>query len=207
MGTTVEKRRYTVADYLRMEQDSEQKHEYRDGEVLCMAGGTANHSLIIVNILAELRNRLKGKRCRPYDSNLRVGIPRTVLYTYPDVSVFCGDLQPDPTDRSGQTVTNPRVIIEVLSESTEGYDRGEKFNRYRQIDSLEEYVLVAQNEPSIQIFLRQSGGAWLFTPVAGMEAVAKLRSIDVELPLSEVYAGVEFPPPPKPEDEAAPANN
>ena len=194
MGLPVEKPRYTVTDYLQLERSAQERHEYRDGEILLMAGGTADHSLILVNVIGELRNRLKGKPCRAYESNLRIRIPRTVLYTYPDISVICGPRQSDPTDPSGETMTNPRLIVEVLSPSTEAYDRGEKFDRYRKLDSLQEYVLVSQSTPRIETFLRQPEGNWLLTPISGITAVAKLRSIDVELPLAEVYAGVEFPP-------------
>ncbi len=178
-----------------MEQDSQEKHEHRDGEVLLMAGGTADHSLIRANIIREVGNRLKGKPCYVYDSNLRVRIARKVLYTYPDASVICGPRQTDPNDPAGQTVTNPRVIIEVLSESTEGYDRGEKFDRYRQLDSLEEYVLVSQATPRIETFLRQAEGTWLLTAVSGRDATAKLRSLEIDLPLREAYGGIEFPEP------------
>ncbi|MGA2498985.1 MAG: Uma2 family endonuclease [Tepidisphaeraceae bacterium] len=194
MGIPVEKRRYTVTDYLQLERSARERHEYRDGEILLMAGGTADHSLILVNVIGELRNRLKGKPCRAYESNLRIRIARTVLYTYPDISVICGPRQPDPGDPSGETMTNPRLIVEVLSPSTEAYDRGEKFDHYRKLDSLQEYVLVSQSTPRIETFLRQPEGNWLLTPVSGLTSIAKLRSLEVELPLAEVYAGIEFPP-------------
>ena len=182
MGMPVEKRRYTATDYLQLERSARERHEYRDGEILLMAGGTADHSLIVANVIGELRNRLKGKPCRAYESNLRVRIARTVLYTYPDISVICGPRQPDPSDPSGETMTNPRLIVEVLSPSTEAYDRGEKFDHYRKLDSLQEYVLVSQSTPRIETFLRQAEGNWLLTPVSGLTSIAKLRSLEVELP-------------------------
>lgn len=157
-----------------------------------MAGGTVDHSLIIANVIREIGNRLKGKPCHVFDSNLRVRIPRTVLYTYPDATVLCGARQLDPEDPSGETVVNPKVIVEVLSASTEGYDRGEKFDRYRQLDSLEEYVLVSQGTPRVETFWRQAEGTWLFTAVSGREGVARLRSLGIEVPLGEVYGGIEF---------------
>ena len=193
MGLPAPKHRYTVSDYLHRERESLDKHEYRDGEILLMAGGTADHSLIVANVIRELGNRLRGKPCRVYDSNLRVRIARTVLYTYPDASVICGPREIDPNDPSGETVTNPRLIVEVLSPSTEGYDRGEKFGRYRQLDSLEEYVLVSQAAARIETFWRQADGTWLFTATSGLELAAKLRCMDIELPLAEVYAGIEWP--------------
>jgi Uma2 family endonuclease len=144
--------------------------------------------------LGELRNHLKGKPCRVYDSNIRVRISRSVLYTYPDATVICGERELDPNDPSGDTCTNPQLIVEVLSPSTEAYDRGEKFSRYRQIDSLQEYVLVSPSSRRIEVFLRQPDGAWLFTAFSRLDASAVLRSVEVKLPLQEVYSGIEFPP-------------
>jgi Uma2 family endonuclease len=115
-----------------------------------------------------------------------------VLYTYPDVSIICGPRESDLNDPLRETFTNPRLIVEVLSESTEAYDRGEKFDRYRQLDSLQEYVLVSRETSRVETFFRQSEGAWLLTPVSGLKSTAKLRSIEIELPLAEVYAGIEF---------------
>jgi Uma2 family endonuclease len=187
------RRRYTVDEYLHMEQDAAEKHEYRDGEIIAMAGGSANHSLIIANVCGELRNRLKGSPCRAYESNLRVRITRKTLYSYPDTTVICGPTKIDPDDSTGETVLNPKLIVEVLSPSTEGFDRGEKFGRYILLDTLEEYVLVSQDKPRVEAFYRQGDGTWLFTYFDGREAVATLRSLRVELPLTEVYAGVELP--------------
>ena len=196
MGLPVEqKRRYTITEYLERERQSLEKHEYDNGEILAMAGGSANHSLVAMNFLGELRARLKGQPCRVYESNLRVRIPRTTLYTYPDGSVICGEIKRDADDPAGETVVNPRVIVEVLSPSTELYDRVTKFSRYQQLDSLEEYVLVAQSSPHVECFWRREGGTWLLTPVYGLDAVARLQSLRIELPLREIYAGVEFPPP------------
>ena len=185
--------RYTVDEYLRIERNSTEKHEFRDGEIITMAGGSAEHSLITVNTLGELRQRLRGKPCRVYDSNLRLRIARTLRYSYPDGIVICGETKFDPQDTSRTTATNPTLVIEVLSPSTEMFDRGEKFRRYLQLESLEEYVLIAQDEARIETYSRQAGGTWLFTTFVGRQSVAKLRCLQIELPLAEVYAGVEFP--------------
>src|SRR5438105_5763209 len=134
----MEPRRFTIDEYLRLEASAKQRHEYRNGQIIAMAGGSPEHSLIIANVIRELGNHLKGKPCRVYDSNLRVRIPRTPLYTYPDVSVICGETQVDPQDPGRTTATNPRLIVEVLSSSTEADDRGEKFRRYRSLESLDE---------------------------------------------------------------------
>jgi Uma2 family endonuclease len=192
MGIPVEKRRHTISEYLRLERESVEKHEYRDGEILAMAGGSPNHSLITANFIRELGNVLKGKPCRVYDSNLRVLIPRTPLYTYPDASVLCSEPKLDPQDEKKGTITDPRLLAEVLSASTEAYDRGEKFTRYRQIDSLQEYVLISQHTPRVEMFFRRSDGTWLFTAVAGLESIARLTSLEIAIPLREIYAGVEF---------------
>jgi len=193
MGMPAEKQRYTISEYLRRERDALDKHEYRDGEIVMMAGGTGDHSLIMANVIRELGNILKGKPCHVYESNLRIRVPRKVLYTYPDVAVICGKRETDANDTFGETFTNPRLIVEVLSPSSEAYDRGEKFGYYRELDSLQEYVLVSQEACRIETFFRQSEGTWLLTPVSGLSAKVNLRSVEVELPLSEVYAGVEFP--------------
>ena len=188
----LEKHWYTVQEYLTFERGSPERHEYHDGEIFVMTGGSINHSLIVANVIRQLGNRLEGKPCRVYDANLRLRIPRKVLYTYPDVTVICGQPKVDPDDSAGHTVINPRLIVEVLSPSTEAYDRGEKFDRYRELDTLQEYVLVSQSVPRIEIFFRQQNGNWLFTPVSGVEKAARLNSLEIEMPLGAAYAGVEF---------------
>ncbi len=198
MTVEAQQHHFSIADYLLHERDSRDKHEYRDGEILLMAGGTADHSLVTLNVGGELRSILKGKPCHVYDSNLRVRIPRTILYTYPDATVICGPRILDPNDNTGETVTNPKLIVEVLSPSTEAYDRGEKFARYRLLDSLEEYVLVSLTTPRIETFYRAPGIAtaertWLISTTSGTAASAKLHSLGLVLPLAEVYRGLEFP--------------
>jgi Uma2 family endonuclease len=139
----------------------------------------------------ELGNLLKGHRCAPYDSNLRIFCPSTGLYSYPDVSVICGPLE--LADAVGDTVTNPTLIVEVLSDSTEAYDRGKKFAHYRTLPSFAEYVLVSQKEPLIEAFFRMGDGTWQLTPARGQDAIVRLQSLGVELRLAEVYDRVEFP--------------
>lgn len=196
-------KRYTVEEYFDLEAAAVDKHEFHDGQIVAMAGGTLRHSQICLNVGGELRNRLKGKPCQAVESNTRVAAPRR-HYQYPDVSVFCGPPEFDPADKRGTTLLNPTAVIEVLSESTQAYDRGAKFDRYRDVATLREYVLVSSDEPRVEVFLRQPDGTWLFSPYAGLQAVAALRSIGVDLPLSEVYDRVEFPPAP-PEPAAPPA--
>lgn len=125
---------------------------------------------------------------------MRVRIPPTDRYVYPDATVVCGQPQFDPQDPNRTTIINPRVIFEVLSESTEAYDRGAKFTRYREIESLEEFVLVSQDRPLVEAYTRQSGGTWLLEASSGVDVVAALRALQISLPLSEIYADIQFPP-------------
>lgn len=201
MPPVITSKQMSLEEYLRFEEQSMEKHEYRGGEVVLMAGGTPDHSLIVMNVGGELRNHLKGKPCRVYDSNLRIRIPRTAILAYPDLSIICGPRAIDPDDKLGQSVTNPRVIIEVLSPTTEAFDRGEKFSHYRNLDSLEEYILISQSTYSVESFLRQPEGHWLMTPISGLDAILHIRSLDIHLPLTEIYAGIE-PPAPTPAADA-----
>jgi Uma2 family endonuclease len=191
MQLPTDKQLATIAEYFQYENAATSKHEYRDGEIVAMAGGSGEHSLITQNFGGELRQQLKGKPCRVYDSNLRMGIPGTPLYTYPDVSVICGPVKYDPKDVSNQTATNPRVLVEVLSPSTEGYDRGEKFSKYRKIESLEEYVIVRQDAVQVESYYRQKDGTWVFSSVSGLEGKVQLTSVEAEVALAEIYAGVD----------------
>jgi len=175
-----------------MEEASPLRHEYHDGEILAMSGGSLEHSIITTNVAAALHAALVDKPCLVLDSNLKVGIISARRFVYPDVHVICGQPQFDPRDATHQTVTNPRVVVEVFSPSTEGYDRGGKFNLYRELESFEEYVLVSQDTASVETFFRQQHGTWLFTPYSGLDAVLKLRSLNLELRLSDVYARVDF---------------
>ena len=196
MALPAVKRLPNVEDYFSAETDSDVKHEYHDGEILAMAGGTFEHSAINTNVTGELRQRLKGQPCQVLESNMRVRPGRASRYIYPDGTVVCGGPQFDPDDRRRTTITNPKVIVEVLSPSTEVYDRGEKFTLYRESPTLEEYVLVSQARPAVEAYHRQPDGTWSFAAWSGIEAVARLRSLDVDLPLNEVYAGVTFEEPP-----------
>lgn len=191
----------TVADYLALDHAPEGKYEYFGdpshpgrGEIVAMAGSTSFHALITVNVSGELRQRMKGTPCRAYSPDKRIVIPRHPTYTYPDVSVICGPEQPDPRNPESVASANPRLLVEVLSPSTESNDRSRKFKRYLQVPSLQEYVLVSQDEPRVEVYFRQPGGSWLFSFYVGLAAVAPLRSVDVDLPLAEVYLNVTFPP-------------
>ncbi|HEY8668138.1 MAG TPA: Uma2 family endonuclease [Tepidisphaeraceae bacterium] len=196
MGLPVEKRRYTIAEYLQLEEASEVRHEFHDGEILAMSGGTVWHSRINGNTMISVGQRLKGKPCFLLDSNMRVRIPPLRSYVYPDISFVCGRAEFDLDDPKKTTIINPRAIVEVLSDSTERYDRGVKFDLYRQIPSLQEYILVSQTQPLIETFFRQTAGAWLFNAWKGLQTVVRIRSLEIDLPLADVYSGVEFEQPP-----------
>jgi Uma2 family endonuclease len=180
---------YTYADYLAHEEASNVKHEYLDGEIYAMAGGSPEHASLAVAIASSLRAQLDGKACRVFSSDLRVRVAETGLTTYPDVSVVCGPLQRDP--ESAETILNPKVLVEILSEGTERYDRGEKFEHYKRIPSFQEYVLVAQKEPLLEVWHRE-GHAWSQKEARRGGRVA-LPSIDCELVVDEVYRGVFEP--------------
>jgi Uma2 family endonuclease len=160
MSTAPSKRRFTIAEYLALEEDSPTKHEYYQGEIFAMAGATIRHNEITGNIFAGLHTRLRRKGCRPYGSDLRIRVKKPNLFTYADTVVVCGNVE--RAEESPHSVTNPRVIFEVLSKSTENYDRGQKWEFYQQLDSLQEYVLVSQEEAKITRYYRPAGGPWQY---------------------------------------------
>lgn len=192
MGVAKAIRKYTVEEYYDLEEDEVYKSEFFDGEIFAMAGGSPEHSLIVASLLRELGNRLKGKSCTPYDGNLRVKIPATGLVTYPDASVFCKKLEFDPKDKRRQTAINPTVVFEVLSKSTESYDRGRKAENYRQLESLKAYILVSQTSPHIEIYERHGDGFWFLTEAKGLDAELPVKSLGLTLPLAEVYDRLKF---------------
>ena len=182
--------RLTLAEYLGREETAEVKHEFHDGEVLAMSGGTYGHARVATNLTAALHQRLSGTPCEVLNSVMRVATRVTRRFVYPDASIVCGGPVFHPEDPKRTTIVNPTVLFEVLSDSTEAYDRGEKFAHYQQIESLREYVLIAQDRPQVEGFLREPDGSWNLCAWRGLAAVARVRSVGVELPLAEVYAGL-----------------
>jgi Uma2 family endonuclease len=156
-----EKKIFTEAEYLQLERNSTEKHEYFQGEIFEMSGASIAHNEIFSNLFGELATKLKGKRCRPYGSDFRVSIPKNTLYTYPDISVICNE--PDLTDSERDTYTNPTIIFEILSKSTRNYDQGEKFSLYREIDSLKNYILIDSQNFKVQIFSKNDDETWLLS--------------------------------------------
>ena len=181
------KSRVTVEQYLALERQSETRSEYLDGEVFAMTGASRKHNLLVANVLAGLHSQLRGKSCEAYANDMRVGIPGTGLYTYPDVVVACG--APQFEDGELDTLLNPTLIVEVLSGSTEDYDRGTKFAHCRTLPSLTEYVLVAQDKVHVEHFVRQTEG-WLLTETDDLAATLQLPSIGCTLALADVYERV-----------------
>ena len=184
----IEQERYTEAQYLAWEETAVEKSEYVDGEIRAMSGGSEPHALIPTNISSELRTALRGRGCRVLSSDMKVWT--SGAFYYPDLSVVCGPSA--YRGRNKHTITNPIVVIEVLSPSTEPKDRGEKFIRYQQIETLRSYLLVSQTEPRVELFERGENGHWDYSLVAGLENSVMIPSVNVTLALSEVYDQVDF---------------
>lgn len=188
--STVPKRLLTPDEYLAQERRAAFKSEYYQGETFAMAGASREHNLIVGNLVGEVRNQLKGHPCEVYPSDMRVKVIATGLYTYPDVTVVCGT--PEFEDEHRDILLNPTVLGEVLSDSTEAYDRGTKSEQYRKLPSLNEYLLIAQDRPHVERYVRQPDGGWLLREVAEPGGSVALDSIPVVLPMSEVYRQVTW---------------
>lgn len=175
-----------------MERDALCKSEYLSGQVYEMAGASEQHNTICVNISREISLRLRGRPCRVYANDMRVKVSPTGLYTYPDVIVVCGERTFE--DTQGDTLINPTVVVEVLSRKTEAYDRGEKFAHFQRLESLRDYILVAQNRPRVEHFVRHGDQQWLLTVADRLEDTVEIASVNCSLSLSEIYENVDFPP-------------
>ena len=186
MNEPARKLTFTFAEYLEQERTSDVKHELVNGEIFAMAGGTPEHGQLALSIAIALGPQLRDRPCAQYSSDVRVRVLATDLATYPDLSVVRGGLQRDPADSN--SIINPIVLIEVLSDSTERYDRGEKFAHYRRIPSLREYVLVSQHEPRIEVFRRNEDGKTWMLHIAEASESATLTSIGCVLNVDDIYA-------------------
>lgn len=194
MALTEPSRRLSESEYLEIERTADLRSEFFNGEMFAMAGGKPEHSLIATNLAREFGTRLKGGPCVAYNADLRIKVEPTGLYTYPDLSVICGALEfASGTD---DTIVNPVLLVEVLSESTEAYDRGTKFEHYRRIGSLREYLLVSQKQPRVEQFMRQADGRWLLNEAAGLESTMEIPSLNISVSLREIFANVKFLPSP-----------
>lgn len=181
----------TPEEYLALERAADTKSEYWQGQTFAMAGASTQHTIIGANTLAELVMRLRGRSCTVHTNDLRVKVTRAGLYTYPDVAVVCGKAEFD--DEHEDALLNPTVLIEVLSPTTEAYDRGAKFKMYRTLASLADYLLIAQDKPLIEVFTRQPGDRWLLSTYDGLEAIAAIPSIGCVVRLADVYDKVAWP--------------
>ena len=185
MATQQATPKLTPEDYLAMERSAEYRSEYLNGEIFAMVGASQAHNLIVTNLVAELRQKLKKRPCKVFSNDMRVKVSLTGLYTYPDVVVVCGEDRYD--DQQHDTLLNPTLIVEVLSDSTKDYDRGEKFQHYRQLESLQEYILIAQQPCHVEHFRRQADNQWLLSETNDQTDTIKLAAIKCELELVEVY--------------------
>lgn len=184
------KYKLTSEEYLAIERAAEIKSEFYNGEMFAMAGASRAHVIIVGNLAAELRQQLKKRPCNVYSTDLRLRVEETGLYTYPDIMVACE--QQLFADNQKDTLLNPKVIIEVLSDSTKDYDRGGKFAHYRKLASLHEYILVAQDEPHVEQYIRQPDSRWMLSETDDITSILHLSSIDCDIPLAEIYDKVEF---------------
>jgi len=185
-----QKARFTAAEYLSMDRASSKKHEFAFGEIYGMGGASARHVEIVGNIVRELGNQLRHRPCRIYSTDLRLCVDAEHRYTYPDVAVVCG--QPRFLDDELDTLLNPDLIVEVLSESTRNYDRGDKFQQYRGIPSFREYLLVDQTKAHVERYAKQNDGTWSLWETDLLNEAVQLESISVTLTLSEIYLKIDF---------------
>ena len=183
----------TPREYLAIERRADFKSEFFAGEMFAMAGASRDHNKVKDSLIAALRAAFRGGPCTTYSSDQRVLVDSTGLYTYPDIVVVCGPEKISPDD--DETLVNPTAIIEVLSPSTEKYDRGAKFRNYKQIPSLQEYILVAQDEALIDRYIRQADGSWALISFVGLDDTLVFTSVLASVPLAEVYAGIAFDEP------------
>src|SRR5215210_5387372 len=175
----------TPEEYLAVERKAEYKSEYVDGVIYAMAGGSERHNLIAANTIISIGVQLRGRPCRVYPSDLKVRVPNSKRFFYPDVSVVCGETRFADDERD--VILNPVLIVEVLSESTAAYDRGKKFLSYQQIESLQEYLLVSQDEEIVEHYVRKSNDTWLYTKAIGLGETIILPSIECEVTLRDIY--------------------
>ena len=184
------KERISIEDYLKMENKEVVKHEYYDGEIFAMSGAKVPHNTIATNFLGLLFNKLKGKKCKPYNSDQRIHIPSNTLFTYPDISIICGEVM--TLNNDDFNVLNPTVIVEVLSKSTKNYDRGEKFKLYRDIPTLREYILVDSESIHLEVFRLNENGHWELEEYKTLADELIIKAIEETIKLSEIYEGVRM---------------
>ncbi len=198
---TLTKTYITPEQYLEIERKAEFKSEYYQGEMFAMAGARWTHNRLVANLIASLHQQLRSRPCQTLPSDMRVQVEATGTYTYPDVSVVCGE--PQFLDETRDTLLNPSLIVEVLSPSTEGFDRGRKFEYYCSVESVSEYLMVSSERVRAELYTRQPDGRWLLTAVNRLEDSLDLQSVGAHLALADLYEKVDLPAPPTPPTAAA----
>lgn len=189
-ATVYGKKRLSTEEYLQFEKTSIEKHEFYAGEIFAMSGASPRHNLIFSNLFGKLFNLLKGKPCKPYGSDLRIHIPENSLFTYPDISIICGDIITTPIDED--TAIQPSVLIEILSPSTKNYDRSEKFKLYRDIPTLKEYILVDSEAIGIEVFRLNQTNHWELEEYRNIDNTLEIPSLNISIPLEEIYEGTKL---------------
>lgn len=184
------KTRFSIDEYLKFEKEAPEKHEFFQGEIFAMSGAGANHNIIFSNLFTGIGIQLKGKPCRPFGSDMRIYVAENALFTYPDISIICGEIVPAPMDRD--TATQPTVLIEILSPSTRNYDRGGKFKPYRDIPALKEYILVDSETIGIEVFRLNRSGHWELEGYKSVTETLAIPTVNVSIPLVEIYEGVNL---------------
>ncbi|MBX2965782.1 MAG: Uma2 family endonuclease [Cyclobacteriaceae bacterium] len=184
------KTRFTAEEYLEFEKENPEKHEFFKGEISAMPGASPRHNVIFSNLFGELITKLKGSRCKPYGSDLRIYIPENTLFTYPDISVICGDIITSEVDKD--TAILPTVLIEILSPSTRNYDRGDKFKLYRDIPSLKEYILVDSENILAEVWAINERGHWELREYKAQPDSLVLHSLNLNIPLADIYEGAKL---------------
>ncbi|MCU0644605.1 MAG: Uma2 family endonuclease [bacterium] len=190
MEQLAHKKYYTPEEYLQLEEQADYKSEYYKGEIFAMSGGSVNHNLIIGNVHASLYQKMRDSKCFAFMNDVRLWIDEKNLFTYPDIMIVCSKIE-FYQDRN-DTITNPLVIFEVLSESTKNYDRGEKFVFYRSIPSFQEYILIDQAKIHVEHFSIGEQGKWILSEYDDPDNVLKLNKVDFQIPLKDIYHRVEF---------------
>ncbi|MDM8550621.1 Uma2 family endonuclease [Desulfobacterales bacterium HSG2] len=191
MGEPAEQKTcFTREEYLALEDRANYKSEFYDGEIFALAGGIRNHSVICLNLNWGIRNGVADKDCVGFDSNMKLDIAEHNLFVYPDAMVVCGEI--GFSENRTDIVTNPVLIIEVISPSTEKFDRGDKFAYYRSLPSLREYVLISQNEPMVEVYYKQDEKTWIYTVSKGLEESVRFQTIDYEMSLKDIYQKVNL---------------
>ena len=190
MSSQIKSKSYTPEEYLELESVAPYRSEYIEGEIYAIANGSPDHSIISINLVRELSIQLRGKRCQPFDKGLKVGPANSVFFSYPAATTVCGNLTLHK--KSKNVCTNPKVIFEVLSPSTEAYDRGRKFILYQQINSFTDYILITQNEPRIEHFAKLKDGSWNLRSTTGLNNKIRIASVDCTISLTEIYERVKF---------------